>query len=731
MNEAGPSGFGSTMPPLTSPSNTASLSVPIESQTFQSAFHNLLLSSNSKNLSLTHLHPFASQSTELGLEGLVSGKGKGRIRQDGDESERLRSLRHSLSKTRQVLSAHQLASGQTGHIADAGRLVRGLREVTTHQSALLTSSTPLLIPSTLPTGAFSQAQSPSSTQASLFASPLQLLSPITLLQSLSTSLGLQAFIEDLQFGLLKSSLAIAGNRVVVDVDLETDTPVGGEDEDVEDDVQAGSTSTPLPSAALSSSKEADKERGKVRLSKLVANHVTASGGTGKSEAITNILKLQIEKYLQLWNGHPASTDQDQAGLANRWEMVHEKEECLQGLRNVLAELKVIDDLAEQGQNFEKLKSGQGYVRFLTSSIAFVRFPLLWLGYFRGDQILNFVDALRNVRVYPAAQTTIFPTFQLLPSSPSTTTPDINNRSSSPFNRLFRIRPARANEEVSTPFSDHSIADSGLGDGGDRDQSMDERWTDGDWVLEVVNDSLGAEPWTRAGLIIRRNWLSGEDDGALSEGIRVENVLYHPFGPTGYLPPQAQPFPYTSTFVHTSPFISSADALETTAVRREQHWSIAQPGPQAFVLDKVGVPRSVDGLTKLIKALRRQVVLNSFFTEVFVASHLKAETLDVEDEDESIDDLLDGPQKTIPVAAILHQSSMDVSIPLLDSKGASKNVQLVLRYDDDAHAEGYVKVDLDGGASQVSGGSVEEVIKSRADRSLVSLVEEVIAASTSP
>ncbi|OCF31523.1 hypothetical protein I316_06722 [Kwoniella heveanensis BCC8398] len=709
MNEAGPSGFGSTMPPLTSTSNTASLSVPIESQTFQSAFHDLLLSSNSKNLSLTHLHPFASQSNELGLEGLVSGKGKGRIRQDGDESERLRSLRHSLSKTRQLLSAHQLASGQTGDIADAGRLVRGLREVTTHQSVLLNSSTPLLIPSTSPTGAFSQAQSPSSTQASLFASPLQLLSPITLLQSLSTSLGLQAFIEDSQFGLLKSSLAIAGNRVVVDVDLETDTPVGGEDEDVEDDVQAGSTSTPLPSAALSSSKEADKERGKVRLSKLVANHVTASGGTGKSEAITNILKLQIEKYLQLWNGHPASTDQDQAGLANRWEMVHEKEECLQGLRNVLAELKVIDDLAEQGgaldmfelvesgiENFEKLKSGQG-----------------------------------NVRVYPAAQTTIFPTFQLLPSSPSTTTPDINNRSSSSFNRLFRIRPARANEEVSTPFSDHSIADSGLGDGGDRDQSMDERWTDGDWVLEVVNDSLGAEPWTRAGLIIRRNWLSGEDDGALSEGIRVENVLYHPFGPTGYLPPQAQPFPYTSTFVHTSPFISSADALETTAVRREQHWSIAQPGPQAFVLDKVGVPRSVDGLTKLIKALRRQVVLNSFFTEVFVASHLKAETLDVEDEDESIDDLLDGPQKTIPVAAILHQSSMDVSIPLLDSKGASKNVQLVLRYDDDAHAEGYVKVDLDGGASQVSGGSVEEVIKSRADRSLVSLVEEVIAASTSP
>ncbi|WVQ95070.1 hypothetical protein IAU59_002162 [Kwoniella sp. CBS 9459] len=709
MNEAGPSGSGSMSNPI--PTSTTTMPIAIESQTFQSCFHTLLLAHNSKNLSLTHLHPFVS-----GNNGVVTGKGKGRAGNDGDEAERIRSLREALTKMREVLNTHTMM-GQNAGMGEAERLVRGLREVTTHQSALLNSSTPLLAPGTNPSTVISSATMTSSSHSPLFASSLQLLPPITLLQNLSTSLGLQAFIEDSQFGLLKSSLAIAGNRVVVDVDLETDTPMGGEDEDMDEDTRAGSPSTPLPSAvpfsnANANAREAEKERGKVRLSKLVANHVTASGGTGKSEAITRLLRRQIELYLKLWNGDnstqsqgPSVDEKGQAQTENPMKVVWEKEECIHGLRSILAELKEIDDMAAQSQDqTQNGSTGRG--------ASLDMFEVVEKGI---DHVEKLKGGQGNVRLYSSTRNSIYPTFHFLPTSAPASSDEGKARPT--YNPTFRLRPTRSYEEVSTPFSEHALPGSEAVEGDESDQNMDERWSDGDWVLEVSDDETGAGE----GLVVRRNWLSGEDDGTLGEGIRVENLLYRPFPSSTYLQLQAQPFPYTSAFVHTSPSgFSEGDNEKPNGGQKEQHWSIAQPGPQAFVLQKIGVPKSAEGLANMIKALRRQVVLNSFFAEVFVAIHLQTDTtVDIEDEDEGIDDLLDGPQNTIPITAVLHQSSVEVSVPLLDSQGRLNNLQLVVRYDEEAADEGYVKVEhvsqtVDGG--QDIGG----------DGNLVRLVGEVIA-----
>ncbi|WVF67558.1 hypothetical protein IAT40_002316 [Kwoniella sp. CBS 6097] len=723
MNEAGPSGSELNMPTSASTSN---LSIPIESTTFQSSFHALLLCQNTKNLNFTHLHPFAPSSERHESTAAGEGKGKEGRNDDGHEVERLRSLRESLSKIREVLGV-QLVAGQGGDSAEVGRLIRGLREVTTHQAALLNSSTPLLGPSASSPVSVSSASTQNPTLTPLFASPLQLLPPITLLQNLSTSLGLQAFIEDSQFGLLKSSLAIAGNRVVVDVDLETDTPIGGEDEDMDDDTTTSlnATSTPLPSAALSSvpGKEAEKERGKVRLSKLVANHVTASGGTGKSEAITRILKDQIELYLKLWNGSPLpstadatlpqgpGTDKSPVGDETLVKAIWEKEECLLGLKSILSELKEIDDLAEQGPGRQGTGDQDGNIDMFES--------VEW-----GIQLFDQLKSGQGrVRVYPAERDTIFPMFRLLPPSSSSSN-ETDRQATSSYNPTFRLRPAQINEEVSTPFTELDSASDQVGSGGN-DESMEERWSEGNWVLELVDDGLQsvAGKSVGSGLVVRRNWLSGEDVESPGEGIRVENLLYQPFPSNGYLRPQPQPFPYTSTFVHTSLALPSSSE-GNAAAQREQHWSIAQPGPQAFVLGKIGVPKGAKGMSKLIKALRRQVVLDSFFTGVFVANHLKAETLDIEEnDDEDINDILDGPQKAIPITAIFNQNSMDISIPLLDSRGALNNVQLSLRCDEDAPDERYVRVD------RISQVPVPALVPVEGGRDLIGLVEKVIASSS--
>ena len=140
----------------------------------------------------------------------------------------------------------------------------------THQSALLPLS-----------AAISSLPHPPSPHPPL-PTHLVALSPIDLLTALSIRLGIQTYLEDSQFGLLKSSLTLAGSRFVIDIDLETDAT---EDEDAEDDVERRM-----------------EDRGRVRLSKITANHVGAGGVTGRSDWVASVLRERMEGYLRVWNG---------------------------------------------------------------------------------------------------------------------------------------------------------------------------------------------------------------------------------------------------------------------------------------------------------------------------------------------------------------------------------------------------------------------------------------------
>lgn len=171
------------------------------------------------------------------------------------------------------------------------------------------------------------------------------LSPIELLTELANKLDIETYLEDSQFGLLKTSLALAGKRFVVDVDVEVDSPgpeVGGEDED-EGEVGGVGGGGGLVShgddGAAAAARGAGGDqldgdgRGRVRLSKLTANHVTPSGGTGKSEWIASVLRGLVEAYLQEWNG-----DREEGKLA----------EVAGRLAQELEELKGLDGMCHGG-----------------------------------------------------------------------------------------------------------------------------------------------------------------------------------------------------------------------------------------------------------------------------------------------------------------------------------------------------------------------------------------------
>lgn len=179
----------------------------------------------------------------------------------------------------------------------------------THQTALLPLSSSLSSPPPL------QPETP------LLITPLVLLPPIELLTTLVQKLSIQTYLEDSQFGLLKTSFALAGNRFVVDVDLETDATGNGNDEDDEDvDIERRM-----------------EGRGKIRLSKLTANHVGPGGGTGKSEWIALVLKGRLERYLDVWNeGHRG----------------RRLEGLIRGLEGELGDLKGLDDLVVKLGNGE-------------------------------------------------------------------------------------------------------------------------------------------------------------------------------------------------------------------------------------------------------------------------------------------------------------------------------------------------------------------------------------------
>jgi hypothetical protein len=162
-------------------------------------------------------------------------------------------------------------------------------------------------------------------------------------------LGIETYLEDSQFGLLKTSLAIAGKRFVVDVDVEMDGDAGdeGEGDDIDEATGQGSaavlgtdskrgivsdpsnghtTGSGLGNGAPDTKMEG---RGRIRLAKLTANHVTdtgggsgggGGGGSGKSEWIAAVLKNIMEDYIEAWN---SDGDTVIPGQKERWERLEE------------------------------------------------------------------------------------------------------------------------------------------------------------------------------------------------------------------------------------------------------------------------------------------------------------------------------------------------------------------------------------------------------------------------
>lgn len=114
-----------------------------------------------------------------------------------------------------------------------------------------------------------------------------------MLHALAKRLGLQCFAEDA--GNQKTTLTLAGERFVVDVDIETDSS------------------------------------GVVAIPKLTATHITPGGETGKSEWIERAMRRAIDSHTSLWNARQGNDDK----LRTSGRAI----ECL------LGELKMLDDLA--------------------------------------------------------------------------------------------------------------------------------------------------------------------------------------------------------------------------------------------------------------------------------------------------------------------------------------------------------------------------------------------------
>lgn len=167
------------------------------------------------------------------------------------------------------------------------------------------------------------------------------LQPVELLQHLASKLDIQTYLEDSQFGLLKTSLTLAGNCFVVDIDLETDPVLGanGEVDGADGDAEAGDDEQPPSTAAAATIDKARTEgRGRVRASKLTATHVTAEGGTGKSDHLAAALLHGVEAYLAVWNESGPAGD-----VEAEWERAKRLEEQIRRLETMLGEVKGLDD----------------------------------------------------------------------------------------------------------------------------------------------------------------------------------------------------------------------------------------------------------------------------------------------------------------------------------------------------------------------------------------------------
>jgi hypothetical protein len=81
---------------------------------------------------------------------------------------------------------------------------------------------------------------------------------------------------------------------------------------------------------------ADPRRGKVRLAKLLVNHVTKDGGTASSDSIGQAIQGVLEEYLVYWNG-----EREQ----------EEGERIIKRLWEELGDLAGLDGMAESGRDW--------------------------------------------------------------------------------------------------------------------------------------------------------------------------------------------------------------------------------------------------------------------------------------------------------------------------------------------------------------------------------------------
>nr|ODN91974.1 hypothetical protein L203_01230 [Cryptococcus depauperatus CBS 7841] len=604
------------------PLTTELATLPTALPTILSHLHHLLDIRQSQNLSLPYLHPYAPLTPQLSARRFKSEKGK--EKEDYiPEVEVIKELREAVRVWKRVVSG-----------SESGRLSQPLKEIITHQSTLL------------PTASILHSLSlPLNNPNPPFPSARLSIPPHTLLQHLSVASGLQTFVEDSQFGLQQSSLAIAGERCVVDVDLGVDLG-GEEDESRMGTPMVGMTptetpfmiATPLISAVPPTAGTIHSdERAKVKLLKLVASHVTPSGGTGQSSYICAVLSDRINSYLALYNSPPSP----QSLEAKRGDDLWEKEQEVRKLEAELRDLKELDDVAKGCEGvdwFEELEK-------LVDTLEELR---------KGSR---YSDCISQQRIYLADDKTVYPTFKLLPPSTASITPT--------FNPIWRIRPARK------PVETVPCVDSSFDKSKDEDINMEEKWLSTEWVIECKDDSgIG-------GIVASRDWLNNVERDELN-GIRVESLLYRQYPQPAFLPLQQQAFPYTAPFVHPS----RQGSLE-------QHWSMALPGPLGFVIGRVGLGFGKNSLFKAIEALRRQVVLNQMFASVFKPQVIQPYNASEEDANTDLEDIL-GPQKAVPVSVTLNPSSLTLSIPRITKEGTFQKLNVTVK----AGNEGpeYVKVE---------------------------------------
>ncbi|TXT15628.1 hypothetical protein VHUM_00131 [Vanrija humicola] len=557
-----------------SASTSAPPPAPPQAPTVLTTLHTLLRAHVAAHPSptLPYLHPFAPAP-----RAAWKGKARASLPSADEQLAQLRAVKEAVEGARGVL-----ARGRDDK--ERVRAARAMREVITHETALL------------PLG---------STLASLPPAPRPLaaiapLPPAELLPALGRRLGLQVFAEDSQFGLLKTSLTLAGERFVVDIDLEADA---GEDEDdgTEPPSAAGTPGLLTPgglgnSLVMSSTVDTKpapppppSERGKVRLAKLSANHVTPSGADGKSEHVARVLRAAVGAHLAAWNARPCSTKLEGTCAA---------------LEAALAELKALDELAaaagaHAADLFADLEALAAGVEAAAS---------------RGE-------------VYEDASARMYPSFRLLGTAGGVD------------NLAIRIRPVAKGENVPPAWAkDEGMAVDAV------------PMCTGAWLLEVVDD-LPTPAAGGRGLIVRRTWLQpdGEDTDANTwiGSIKAEGLLYQLALEAGGADAPLPVFAQGSAFVHRP-----AGGLA-------QRWTLAFPGPEGYVVGRVGAPPSWAEFGRLVRALRAQLVLDVLFTSAFPPSAI-ADDGDADDDDD-LD--LDAPPSAVAVTATLHQRSLRLALPL--------------------------------------------------------------------